>query len=458
MKPSYTKIGADGALDGGEAQQDNRSQVTHMNRGGIFSGPNALGNVGLGAVGTSCQPDNSALIMKVQTYLKKTCPNLHVDGMWQGCTASAFRNATGRPYVTCEDIKNMTGQDCSSDDCTFGGILPAFSFASLNQCTDQSDGCAGGSGSGGQYEQKCPAGQVWNALLQTCVPDIFGTNKEQPTTQQTTCPTGQTWNDLLKTCVPDLSTMPGTQQPDQCPSGSIKNPLDGKCYGQGGMGTQPTECPSGMTKLPIVGTCVALPGGGGGGGASTSDPVGGLINAIQGMFGGGQQQTTPGGQPVAPGGNLIGDLFATINQMLGGGVQCPPGSVYNPGTKGCTSAAGPVVPVGTQAQPASPFGTSTYVIGGILLLGALGGGYYLWKRSHADDDMPMDEYDPMTDPLLLGLGGIENDPLGSPYGSSSYGMSPYGGGFGYAYPNRRRGRKSRRRSRRRGRRSSCRCR
>lgn len=431
-----------------------------MKNGGIFQGPTALG-IGLGATMSSCTSDNVALVKKVQAYLQQHgAPNLKIDGQWQGCTASAFRKVMGAYYVTADHIKQMTGETCSSDDALFGGVLPGFTLAGANVCMDGSDGASTPGGGGAVPTQQCAAGQVWNDLFKTCVPDIGG--GAQPPAQSG-CPAGQVGYPPF--CMPG----PGgtTQgQPTECASGQVKNPIDGKCYSPTNpTGQPPTECPSGQTKLPFIGTCVpvSLPTG-----QTTSsgqcpagqfnvpfigcmtNPIGGEVGTAKTACPEGQMNApligcipnpfaTVGG--AAPGGDIFGGLMTTIGNLFtgGGAVNCPPGSVYNAATKGCMSPSGPVAPVpgGTPGVlPTEPgtsvFGGSTGLIVGVLAIGVLGAVYWVYKKNQAGDASAMSDDDLMAMQMAAGM-----EDLGE------------GAMFGDEFSlNRRRGKKSRRRGRR----------
>jgi hypothetical protein len=415
---------------------------------GIFKGPTALG-IALGATGASCTADNVTLIKKIQAYLQQHgCANVKIDGQWQGCTASAFRKVFGRPYVTNDDIKLMTGQSCSSDD-LIGNISLAYTIPGINTCTDGSDGCASDPGSGSVPKQDCPAGQVWNDFLKTCVVDIFGQNQAQPTPQQQQCPSGQTWFEALKMCVPSFGTpqpnstqgtylLPGEVAPSECKPGNYKNPMTGKCTGPQGIEIAATECPSGYMKNPLTGNCIQQIGG--------AQPQGGacpagqmnvpLLGCIANPFGSGQQGTTP--TNTTDPNSMIGGIINGIASIFGGGIQpagtCPPGSVYSPVSKGCVSANGTTPAIQQSPPENSVFGSTGAIVVGILAVGAAAAGYMVYKRKK--EEMMLAG---MSDEELLGGDdpfGLGGDPYGDPYAM-------------YAMPNRRRrGRKSRRRSRR----------
>jgi hypothetical protein len=432
----------------------------NMTQGGIFNGPTALGFVGTGS-GVACEPSNTALVRKVQAYLKDNgAPNLKVDGSWQGCTASAFKKIFGRPYVTADDIYKMTGETCKSANTFLGGVIPAFTLSSINVCNDGSDGvAAGGGGTVGAPPQQCPAGQNWSALVQTCVPDPFnllGPGGGAATPQAQQCPSGQVWNEMLKTCLPGL---PGQTNgggggvvapPSECPAGTYKNPLDPtQCLGPGGV-TPATECPQGMSK--VGGQCVAGPGG---------DLVSGIMGTIGNLLGGGAGQpgTTQPGQP-APGAGLnelIAGVTGAIGNLFGAGAGaggCAPGLTFNPVTGQCVGPGGVSVPPGwtTPTTPGtvpgeSPWGTMGYVLAGLLGIGAVAGltyGVYYFSTK--------DEFDDLTDEekLLIDTAAAE-DWRGAQF-------EAMGGDDSYSYVanrrhrRRRKGKKSRRRGWRRRRR------
>lgn len=450
-----------------------------MNQGGIFSGPTALGLVASGS-GVACNPTNKAIVKKVQSYLKANgAPMLKVDGVWQGCTASAFRRVFGRIYVTADDIFKMTNETCKSADTVWGGILPSWSFSSVNVCNDGSDGVpAGGNGGGGTAPtQECPAGQCWNDLARTCVPDPFGllcpqgSTSTPPSTQQTQCPQGQAWNEMLKTCLPSFIPPGGggggggggaVAPPSECPSGTVKNPLDpSQCIGATGI-TSPTECPAGTSK--VMGQCVATGGGG--------DIFTGITGAITNLLGGGAPSGgQPGGQPGATPGatpgvsDLITGITGAISNIFGVGAGaggCAPGMVLNPTSGQCVGPGGVSVPPGwtNPATPGavpggetkSPWGTMGYVIAGVLGIGAAAAiGWYVTRDPAVaidDDDDDLEDY-LLAEELLQQQGEKE----------SGYGDTSYGGYYANRGRRRRRkGKKSRRRaakgrSRRRSRRS-----
>lgn len=428
-----------------------------MNRGGIFAGPNALG---LGATGSSCQPDDATLVRKVQTYLKSHgAPNVHVDGQWQGCTASAFAKVMGHQWVTCDDLSKM-GIQCSSDDCGPFGVLAAFSMASLNQCTDGSDGVSTGTG----VQQQCPAGQCWNTITQMCglcgIPGAVNADSGNVTpdsntgacpsgstgipplclptgggsTQQQACPAGQT--SIMGACLPNL--MGGSSQNQYCPSGSVLTPAG--CAGPAGV-TTPMPCPEGQTSM--LGMCVPNPFGGGSG--QSGDIFGGLMASIGKIFGGDAQP----GQPTG----ILGGLTTAIGKIFGAGVTCPSGSMYNPITQQCTGINGPVPAViGQPGAPSSGFGNMGYVVVGLLAVGAAAAAYYVHKRNQDAEAFAPSDLDAMMmggDPSMAGMDMMGLEGMDG-MGMDAYGLGdPYGG---YAFPNRRRGRKSRRRGGRRSRR------
>lgn len=383
------------------------------NNGGIFSGPNALG-LSDSSSGVTCNPDNPTLVKKVQTFLKTNgAPNLKVDGVWQGCTASAFRNYTGRPYVTSDDIYKMTGDTCKSADTLLGGIIPAFTLSAINVCNDGSDGVptGGGGGGGTAPQQQCAEGQVWNDLLRTCIADPFGWlgggGGGTTTPPQQQCPQGQVWNDLVKQCLPDMGNLslpvqlPGTSAPSECPSGTVKLP-DGTCLGAGGV-SKPTECPQGTSK--IGGQCVSVPGGGGTtSGGGILDTVTSAITSILG----GAQPTQPG-QPSQPAGSgvpgindLITGATGVLSNLLGlakGSATCAPGMVLDPTSGQCIGPGGTSVPPGwtnPEVSPASgesPWGAMHYAIAGVVAIGAAAAGYMIYKSKHeaVPLEMPLEE-------------------------------------------------------------------
>ena len=464
-----------------------------MKTGGIFRGPTALGTYGaFGATGQSCTPDNSALIMQVQTYLKSHgAPNLKVDGVWQGCTASAWNKVVGHQWVTCGDMSSM-GIECSSDDCLqLGGIIAAFTLAGINACTDGSDGVATGTTTTtGVQQTQCASGQSWNAALNMCIQDIPGitsTNTGGGTTTPASgaCPTGQT--SILGVCVPNLTgggaSTTGGSGNQYCPSGSTL--VAGNCVGTTGV-TTPMPCPEGQTS--ILGMCVTNPFGGGssgGGSSSGSCPAGQMnvpllgcvTNPLATTSGGSSSGSCPAGQMNVPilgcvanpfgssggsggssGSSVFGNLLNTIGGLFGQGVNCPAGSVYDAASKGCMSASGPVSPlpkVGTTTlstvSPTSIFGSMGWVIVGLLGIGVAATGYYVWKKHKLasegfDAGAGFDESE-WLDPSL----GLTGDDFGG--GFDEFG-GDYGGYGEYGmYPNRGRKGKKSRRSRRHGRKS-----
>lgn len=429
-----------------------------MTGAGIFKGPTALGTA-LGAVGASCTADNVALIKQIQSYLKTHgAPNLKVDGQWQGCTASAFRKVFGRPYVTNDDIKLMTGQSCSSDD-LIGNISLAYTIPGINTCTDGSDGVSV-PGGGATPTQECPAGQVWNDFLKTCVIDIFGQNKTDPTAQQQQCPSGQTWFEALKMCVPTFGTatqgggtqgtylLPGEIAPSECMSGNYKNPLTGKCTGPQGIEIAPTECPSGYMKNPLTGNCIPQIGGG-------AQPQGGacpagqmnvpLLGCLANPFATQQPGTTQPGTGTDPN-SIIGGLINGIASIFGGGsqpVNCPPGSVYSPVSKACVSAGGTTPAIQDPAKTSDGvFGSTGLMVAGVLAVGAAAFGYHVYKKRQEEAEMLAMMGD---DPLA----GLSDEEALAMAGGDMFGGDMFGGDYMDAYANRkRRGRKSRRRHRR----------
>jgi len=420
-----------------------------MKQGGIFSAPNALGIVDSGS-GVACNATNTSLVREVQAYLKANgAPLLKIDGVWQGCTASAFRKVFGRAYVTSDDIYKMTGKTCKSADTLPGGVLPWFTIGSINVCNDGSDGVPTGQGTGQGTApvQECPAGQCWNDVLRTCVPDPFGLlcpkgqgNGTTPTTQQTQCPQGQVWNEMLKMCVPDLfgqgqgqgqAQLPPVGAKKECPSGTWQNPANpDQCIGATGITAK--VCPSGTTD--VMGSCI--PTGG--------DIVGNLLGTL---FGGGGQQpgTQPGSQPATPGvADLIGGITAAISSIFGAGSAaggCAPGLVFNPATGQCVGPNGVSVPPGwtnpatPPAETSSPWGTMGYVIAGVLGIGAAAAiGWYVTRPKDVamldDDEEDLEDF-LLAQELLLQEGGDEG-------GYETYDA------YGYAANRRRRSRRSRR--------------
>jgi hypothetical protein len=446
-----------------------------MKTGGIFSQPNALGIDGFGAVGTSCTPDNSQLIRGIQQYLSKNgAPNLRVDGVWQGCTASAYNKVWKSPLVTCASIKTMTGLDCSGNDCT-GGIVPSLSVPGMFQCMDGSD-----FGGPGQEATKCPSGQTWNATIGYCVltgiPGLPDTS--QPTTQSTGCPAGQINvpllgcqpNPLATQTQPNQTTPPASggcpegqigyppacfpnpmapAKPGQnCPSGSIYTPTIG-CVSTTSPGTvtTPMACPEGQTNVPLFG-CMSIPGFPGGSGTTAAGggcPAGqiGLPPAcFPNPFASKTDPTT--GQPT----DLLGGLLASIGKVFGQGTNCPAGSIYNPLTQQCTGSSGPVPELpgpGTPGYvvsdvPASPFGDMSYVIYGLLVVGLGAAAWYVLKPAGGGEAaMSEEEFQALLASEGLDGGGMVGmDPYADPY------AAPYSQ---YAMNRKRRGRKSRRRGR-----------
>ncbi|MFH0983453.1 MAG: hypothetical protein V2A79_18195 [Planctomycetota bacterium] len=441
-----------------------------MNHGGIFGGPNALGTAGFGAVGTSCTPDNTGLIKGIQQYLRTHgAPNLRVDGVWQGCTASAWNKVFGHPWVTCAEITTATGLSCSSNDC-LGPMILSLSVPAMFQCTDGSD-----FGGPGQEATKCPAGQAWNATLGYCLPTgIPGTPppQQQPPPTSGGCPAGS--YSFLGQCIPNpLATPPAdTKQPasgacpegqigfppacfpnplapaktqgQNCPSGSILTPAGCASTTSPGTVTTPTPCPEGQMQIPFLGTCVPNPlaqiPGGGATPAAGGCPAG-QIGFPPACFPNPLASQTPG-QPT----DIMGGIMGTIGKIFGGGTQCPAGTIFNPISGQCTGAAGPVPPIVGPVGPVeplpstpSPFGNMGYVVLAALAVGVAAVGYYVYKRQAGGGEGVSDaEFQ-----ALLASEGLGGDMGG--YGDM-------GGGYDeYTYPNRRRGKRRHRKGKKSGR-------
>ena len=449
-----------------------------MNHGGIFGGPNALGMTGFGAVGTSCTPDNSGLIKGIQQYLKTHgAPNLRVDGVWQGCTASAWNKVFGHPWVTCAEITTATGLSCSSNDC-LGPMILSLSVPAMFQCTDGSD-----FGGPGQEATKCPAGQAWNATLGYCLPTgIPGTTppQQQPPASGG-CPAGQI-NVPLLGCQPNplpTQTQSGQTTPassggcpegqigfppacfpnpiapakqgQNCPSGSVLTPAGCASISSPGTITTPMACPEGQSNVPLLG-CMSIPNfsGGGGtpaaGGGCPAGQIGFPPFCVPNPMASKTDPTT--GQPT----DMFGGLLASIGKVFGQGTNCPAGSIYNPLTQQCTGASGPVpaipgtvTPGVTPAVPASPFGSMSTVIYGLLVVGLGVAAWYVLKPAGGGEaPMSDEEFQALLASEGLDGGGMGAvDPYADPY-AYPY-ADPYGGQ--YARNRKRRGRKSRRRGR-----------
>ena len=349
-----------------------------IRKGGIFSGPSGLGNIqGFGATGVSCSSTNTDLVRKIQTWLKANgAPLLKVDGSWEGCTASAWNKVTGTPFVMCDQLTKITGDECSSSTCFLNQSFLA--TAGLMSCNDGSDGARAAPGE----QIQCAPGQCISALTGSCVTDVFGGLGCKAGTSVAAGGGGGTVNPpsgvcpagtfgVPPNCIQNPLAPPPPNAPT-CPSGTIL--LNGQCVGATGTTTPTTppgsltgQCPAGQIYIPFLGCQQNLlapqPTGGGGVTPQATPPI---------------MQTCPAGQISLPFVGCVANPFAAggaATTIMGGGAT--------------TQTTVPGVLPG--AAPESFWSKYWWAMMGVIAVGIGGVVYYRKKQQESLDlDLGMD--------------------------------------------------------------------
>lgn len=111
-------------------------------RQGIFTGKTTLGVFGSDSDSMPCE--GTEFVTEIQQALKsKAMPGLRTDGVWDGCTTSAWRKLVGSPLVDVSQVQAVTGKTCTSGyvDMPNGmrPLLPGPWLGVFPQCTDGTD-------------------------------------------------------------------------------------------------------------------------------------------------------------------------------------------------------------------------------------------------------------------------------------------------------------------------------
>lgn len=144
-----------------------------MNNGGIFSGPTALGYLGIGADAGAKTCEGVAFTKELQVELRRRGYNVRQDGIWDGCCQSAIMKEAGAPVTTKAQVEQFLGRPCSSGYLEPGGVLLVSPLQTVfPSCADGSDS----KGSTPDTIPKCPTGQIYDVNLGRCVPtaDPYG--------------------------------------------------------------------------------------------------------------------------------------------------------------------------------------------------------------------------------------------------------------------------------------------